>query len=329
MKKIALISTFCNTEEKQTILLQNVKKLKEFGIDVMAISPSFIQLPSEIIEACDYFFYTKENPLLVWPERIYTHWYEFPINGRTVSLHRGLADYGWAALYQIKKLSQLALTFDYDIFHHLIYDVDIDDKIGEIMIGNDVNIIHPRLDQHGTLWKDTLHFMTFDRSMMIDIEREITLQEYQSTEGIAEGEVVKWKRKFTLKESEHAVKDLIFYWKDFDFFDYEIHQDFKMFPSKNEECTIWIGENLPVNDFLPSTLRLVFHSYKNNKIKNDGISVIINGISHDIKPNEGEIQEFSISSRDIIDLKFIYDEETIDFTDEYKKIMFNQIYYNL
>jgi hypothetical protein len=32
MKKIALVSTFCNTQEKQDILLENILKIKELGI---------------------------------------------------------------------------------------------------------------------------------------------------------------------------------------------------------------------------------------------------------------------------------------------------------
>ena len=57
MKKIALISTFCDTEEKQNVLYENIVKLKEFGVDVMALSPNFITLPQHIISSCDYFFY--------------------------------------------------------------------------------------------------------------------------------------------------------------------------------------------------------------------------------------------------------------------------------
>ena len=51
MKKIALISTFCDTEEKQNVLKENIIKIKSFGIDVMAISP--IQIPHDIISLCD------------------------------------------------------------------------------------------------------------------------------------------------------------------------------------------------------------------------------------------------------------------------------------
>jgi hypothetical protein len=45
---------------------------------------------------------------------------------------------------------------------------------------------------------------------MEKIEKEITLKEYLSTNGVAEGEVEKWKHKFNLATSEHFVKDTNF-----------------------------------------------------------------------------------------------------------------------
>ena len=106
MKKIALISTFCNTEVKLNTLKQNILKVKDLGIDVMVISP--ISLPKPITDLCDYYFQTKDNPLLEWPIRAYTHWYRKEHSPEKILyMHRGLADYGWAALYQVKKLSQI------------------------------------------------------------------------------------------------------------------------------------------------------------------------------------------------------------------------------
>ena len=64
MKKIVLVSTFCDNEEKQNVLKETIVKVKEIGMDVMVISPNFIQIRQDIIDLCDFFFYTKENPLL-------------------------------------------------------------------------------------------------------------------------------------------------------------------------------------------------------------------------------------------------------------------------
>jgi hypothetical protein len=325
MKKIALISTFCDTEEKQKILEENINKLKSFGVDVMAISP--IEIPQKIVNLCDYFFYTKDNELLKWPIRIYTHWYEMALpDGKITTLQRGLADYGWAGLHQVKKLSQIALTFEYDIFYHLIYDLEIDEVVENEIKTNQINIVHPRINPNNPneIWETTLHFMVFNRDLMLKIEKEITLQEYLSTNGMAEGEVLKWKNKFNISASEHPVKDKIFYWGDYDFFDYSPFEDFKMFLSKNEPMTIWLGENPIYEKTLTENFRIVFHSFE----VMDTITIKLNGVDYSYQPLPWEIIELPISSQNVNELIFTYKDSSINFTEKYNEIILNQIYYN-
>ena len=73
MKKIALISTFCDNQEKLNLLKENITKIKSFDVDVMVISP--LKLDDETIELSDYLIYTKENPVLNWPEKSYFQWW--------------------------------------------------------------------------------------------------------------------------------------------------------------------------------------------------------------------------------------------------------------
>ena len=42
MKKIALISTYCDDENKVNVLSKNIDKLKKLGLDVLIISPILI-----------------------------------------------------------------------------------------------------------------------------------------------------------------------------------------------------------------------------------------------------------------------------------------------
>ena len=70
MKKIALISSFCNDKNKINVLISNIKKLKEMNFDVLLISP--IQLDTEVTKYCDYYFFTKDNPVYNWPCLLYT-----------------------------------------------------------------------------------------------------------------------------------------------------------------------------------------------------------------------------------------------------------------
>ena len=176
MKKIALVSTFCDTEEKQNILKETIEGIKNLGIDIMVNAPISIPIKQEIIDLCDFFFYTKENPLLKWPVRHFNHWYKMPIeNNKVCVLEKGLSDYSWARLYQSKKLSQFALSFDYDQFYHIEYDVEIDEVVKNAFLSDEVNIIFPRRDPHDPtfLRETTLHLMVFDRPMMENIEKEI------------------------------------------------------------------------------------------------------------------------------------------------------------
>lgn len=327
-KKIVLISSFCDNQKKMDVLKENLIKLKSLNLDTMVIVPNFLPVDEEIIKLSDFVFYTKENPLLKYPIRQYTHWYEKQLpDGRVTTLHRGFADYGWAALYQTKKLSQIALTFDYDLFYHLIYDVEIDDVLVSELSKNDANIIHPRRNPNhpDEIWECTLHFMVFDRDMMSKIEKEITLEEYMSTNGVAEGEVLKWTKKFDIKTSEHCVKDKIFYWENFDFFNVSPFPEFKMFLSKNPELKIWLGYETPYSELLPTNLRIVFHEIP------DGtkVDVVVNGENYSLSPKNWEIIEIPVDSQSIKEIIFIYDGKNYDFTKEYSEIMLNQVFYNI
>jgi hypothetical protein len=150
------------------------------------------------------------------------------------------------------------------------------------------------------------------------------LDEYLGTNGMAEGEVLKWKNKFNLSASDHPVKDKIFYWGDYDFFNYSPFNDFKMFLSKNEPITIWLGENPVYDELLNENLKIVFHSFENM----DSIKIQINGVEYVKNPKEWEIIEFPISSQNINEMIFTYNGHVVNFTENYNDIMMNQIYYN-
>lgn len=327
MKKIALVSTFCNSEEKKNILRENIINLKNLGIDVMVISP--IEIPSDIINLCDFFFYTKENPLLRWPEKKHTQWYRmtfYPEN-RSVELHRNFDDYGWASLYQAKKLSQIALSFDYEIFYNIIYDLEIDDFIKQEIFSNKSNVFYPRVDPNNpdVLAEIGAQFMIFNRSFLINFIDELTIDSYLLANGSAEDELKRIKAKYCIPSSSTPIKDKIYHWENFDFFDYSPFPEFKMFISKNEEMNYLIGED-PDKYWseLTDNLRIIFHSFD----QMGTIKIEINGIDFVENPKSWEFIEFPISSQSIDRIVFEYAGKSVDFTDQYNKISMNQIYYN-
>lgn len=341
-QKLVLISSFCDNEEKKQVLYKNLLELKKIGVDTLVISPNFIQLPSYIIELCDYFFYTKENPLLSPPVRGYYHWKEYlhPVkkHNQILYLHELHNDYGWAALWQTKKLLQIGLTLDYDNFYHLVYDTKVDEVVKEGILGNEINLVYKTRNRNfGGVWDTTLLFFTLDRETASKVEKEITLKEYLRTNGVAEGEVQKWMDKFNLTSSDKFVEDEIFFFGEHDFHNYSPFKDFKMFISKcrdvNNLSTVNYGyealEGIAEDDsnwgILPANLRIVFHKIK----KPFEITIIINGVKYFETPKEYEYIEYPINTNEVKSLKLEYKGEVINFTEKYNSIIENEIYYKI
>ena len=303
MKKIALISSFCDTEEKINVLSENISIAKSLGLDTLVISP--LKLPDEIIEKSDFIFFTKENPVLVWPQRGFTFWKTIYTKDGCIMMHNTVADYGWAALYQVKKMTQIALTFDYDIFYHMIYDLDIDETVIEEIQSNVVNRIHPRVNptNPNDIWETTLHFMIFDREKMIQLEKKIILDDYLSKDGVAEGESLKWAKELPLEISKIPVKDKIYYWGERDFFNYSKSKDYKLFIGKHNG----------------TFLKLLFYDFSCQK----EIRVLVNDEVFDLNLNNSFLFVSNIPSEQVIKIQLIHDGEIFDFTEIYNKISRN------
>ena len=302
-KKIALISTFCDIKEKQDILIENIRILKSKGIDVMCLSPNFIKLDDKIIELSDYLFYTKENPLINWPEKSHCYWKTIWADNRETKMDHFLSDYNWAALYQLKKMLEISLTFDYDIFYTMIYDTNIDNELLKEIDNNEVNLYHPRINPNNPdeLWEATLHFNIYDREIASKIALEITKEEYLRTNGMAEGEVLKWQKKFNLTYKSHPVKDKIDLYKGKDFFNLSKFINFKFFPSKDNY-----------------NLRIVIYDIKND------MQIIIrineNEYKYNLKTDKNILIEMDEKCQDIINFNIIMGEHNHNLTEEYGKL---------
>jgi len=309
MKKIALISTFCDTDEKIDILIENIIILKKLNLDVFVITP--IILPNKVLEFSDFVFYTKENPILNWPLRAFTWWRKVNIDDKTITMHRTVDDYGWAALYQVKKMSQIALTYDYDIFYHMIYDLEIDDEIiGEIN-RNEVNIIHPRVNPkaHNDVWEATLHFMSFDRNVMNQIESRIDINHYINSNLFAEGHASEWANQIPLEIKKHPVKDKIYFFEGKDLLNLVENRDYKLFFNKsNEEGNI--------------NFKLCIYDIK---VKQN-VKILVNDELFDLDLDNNILIEFKADSLNINTLFVIDNKGLINLTDEWIKTTRNLIY---
>ena len=303
MKKVALIGSYCDTHEKIEVLNKNINIVKNLGVDVIVISPIF--LPETTTSLCDYYFQTKDNLLLEWPTRAMLIWKQIFIEGSKYRMSKTFGDYGWAGLHQVKQLSDLALSLEYDQFFHMIYDLKIDGNVIEGFKSNKTCSIFPST-RNGQIWKAGLHFMIFDKKNLSRFISNIHLDSYLN---LRDSDVFAWLENlhsiFPYNFEEIPVEDEIYYYEGHDFFNYSPIEEQPFFVIKNYETL--------------ETIKLLFYSVEEeNFIK--------------IKVEEKNIEE-KISNYKIIDLGFnkmnpksvliLYKDREYDITSTIDKIKHN------
>ena len=303
MKKVALIGSYCDTHEKIEVLNKNINIVKNLGVDVIVISPIF--LPETTTSLCDYYFQTKDNLLLEWPTRAMLIWKEIFIEGSKYRMSKTLGDYGWAGLHQVKQLSDLALSLEYDQFFHMIYDLKIDGNVIEGFKSNKTCSIFPST-RNGQIWKAGLHFMIFDKKNLSRFISNIHLDSYLNLRG---ADAFDWLENlhsiFPYNFEEIPVEDEIYYYEGHDFFNYSPIEEQPFFVIKDYDAL--------------ETIKLLFYSVEEeNFIK--------------IKVEEKNIEE-KISNYKIIDLGFnkmnpksvliLYKDREYDITSTIDKIKHN------
>lgn len=233
MKKVALISSYCNTDEKIKVLEKNIETVKSQGLDVIVISP--LPLPEVIQKKSDYLFIMKDNPVLDWPKKAMYAWRFIKIKGVNFKITKTYPDYGWAGLYHVKKLSEIGLSFNYDYFYHMIYDLKINDSV--------INALHQNLScnifpskRGNEVWEAGLHFMSFDRNNLQKFINHITIENYLSIPG---GHAFSWlsklKESFNYQIINEPVEDEIYYYEGLDFFNVSPIPNLKFFIEKNDQ----------------------------------------------------------------------------------------------
>jgi len=233
IKKVGLISSFCDNQEKIDVLEKNINIIKGHGLDIIVISP--FNLPENIVSKCDYFFITKDNPVLDWPTRSMYHWREININGVRHKISRTYPDYGYAGLTQLKQLSQIAIGLDYDQFYHMIYDIKIDENVIEGFYSDKKCNVYP--SKRGDIfWAVGLHYLIFDRMNLERFISHINLDNYLSVKG---GDAFVWLHKlqnvFPYVIEPIPVEDEIYYYEGYDFFNYSPIKEQPFFIVKDYE----------------------------------------------------------------------------------------------
>jgi hypothetical protein len=306
-KKVALISTFCDTQEKLDVLEKNIKIVKEHGLDTIVISP--LSLPESITKISDYVFITKDNPVLDWPKRAMRAWVNVNINGEPRKISRTYPDYGFAGLTQVKQLSNIALSFDYDQFYHMIYDLKIDENVIEGFNSNKDCSIYPS-KRDNIVWAVGLHYMIFNRENLKEFASQITLENYL---GVKDADAFEWlhnlRNIIPYNIESTPVEDEIYYYENIDFFNYSPTDKFKFFIEKNDETL--------------SSIKLLFYGLNGDKeIK---IKVGDNNTNNIVVVSQNKLVDLGFNKTNYQTVLLEMDSVDYDITEIIKNVKHNSI----
>jgi hypothetical protein len=212
MKRIALIQSHCNTEEKLGVLRDNIKKLSDLGLDILLFS--HILVPQDIIESVKYFIYDNSNPIL-WEERRHVYWWA---NNR-VKLESSVPDYGWTVFNQIIKSYNSIIDENYEMYFVICYDLIIDDFVMDVVHNNKIGKFKHIKPKHvnevgdyvDVIFSTSLIFISLTQELIHNFVQNLNKQEYiDNPQWIAEKylEIV-LERNDIILENLGSVSDLL------------------------------------------------------------------------------------------------------------------------
>lgn len=309
-KKVALISSFCDSKEKLDVLQSNIKQLKQLAFDVIVISP--LTLPKEIVSICDYFFYTKDNLILEWPINVQMYWFEKEISKeKPLTFVATNKDYGWTGLSHVKKLTDIGLLFDYKHFYYMIYDIDIDQNVLSVLNNPKDNWIGS-FERDGVRVNSSLHLMVFDRenakrmSNLVSLESYIEFLHDRNQNGSTEAFVDTIKKKLQSESPDFFIKDKIFVYRDF--FNHSPDNRIKFFVKKD-------------SNNIMSNLKIFF--YANESLAK--IKLIINDKESEVNISCDSIVDLGVNFLELRSARFSINEEEVDILKSIESIKYASI----
>jgi hypothetical protein len=300
MKKIALITSFCNTEEKLKVLKNTLDTLKILEVDTILYTG--LHLPDDVYKKSDYVIISKENPLFDWPTKAYVQWWNGRINENFITMATTMPDYGYAVLNQIKRMADLSLSMDYNQFFIIDYDLNITEYVKNILLENKPNSFFPSKRGDHSFWPIGLHLISLDREHLTSFKNLITKESYLTD---LNGDAFSWTHSVLdfvpgVIETEYMT-DLIYYFEDSDFFDFSIIEEIKCFIHKVENQEI----------------KFIFRGF--NEIK----TFIIKTEDFECEYNVKEWEEIEFPYKEYASFIVIYEEKEYDFTNIVNKIKHN------
>lgn len=304
MRKVALVSSFCDTQEKIDVLDKNLDIIKSLGVDVLVISPFY--LPKSTIDKCDYFFVTKDNPVLDWPEKAMFYWRIISDGLSTYRISTTIPDYGYAGLHQIKQLADISLSLDYEQYFITIYDLKIDDNVIDGFKSSKTCSVYPS-KRGETFWDVGLHFMILNKNSLFNFKSLISKENYVNS---SNSDVFQWLKNIQPNVGyvveQNPVEDLVYYHETTDFMNYSEYVDFKIFIEKNDETK--------------QTIKLLFYDVTSPT----QLDVVIGGVKHKFDiDNQISIFDLGFTKFDVQDVHIVYKENILNLTEKIKKVKHN------
>lgn len=123
MKEIFLITAYCDTEEKTSVLKNSILELKKLDCEICIVSHS--PLDTEIQKMVNYYIYDKSNPIIDDGSKVITRWRWYVTGDRLLNFDT--SDYSFAVI----NLWKNGLTFLKAIGYEKIFIVNYDNYIND------------------------------------------------------------------------------------------------------------------------------------------------------------------------------------------------------
>jgi len=125
MRECFLVTAYCNTIEKKTILKQCISELKRYNIDIMI--HAHYPLDSDIQNSVKYYIYNSTNPVISDGTKSIINWrYMTEVNKRFTLLTH---DVGYAVMLQWEQGLSFLNKLNYEKIYIINFDVFIKDYI--------------------------------------------------------------------------------------------------------------------------------------------------------------------------------------------------------
>jgi len=300
MSTINCISCYCDTEDKLTILKENIESFKELGIDSAIISP--IPIPLEIQSMVKYCMVTDYNPVFDWPDRATSFWRLFNLKDKSYKLWTTSPDYGWTTVSQYYTMGEVLFDYGYDKVIFSIYDASFNKSHIDEINENKGNLFFPTI-RDNDFFRVALHLCCLNREYFTLLKSSFTKNYYLNNGGNLEYVLFNFLKNNDFIISDNPVGDKFNIDADFkDYFNLSSNDEFKFFVS-NEDNKIKV---------------FIYEDKKNFEF-----SILLNNKKFFVK--EYEIFNTNLTPDEIDSLLIFYDSHYCDITDKVKKVKHNII----